>query len=174
MKHEKTKATYTVRKKTFSLSNIGSTALKSHEKSEKYKENAASVNSRQIKITKVFVNTLKFESTSVSPAFKQDDTSSVFPPLNDSNSTTKHDVKSNGQSSLSLTFFIQENITKAEILRALHVPYKHYSCNSFSEIGQLFQKMFPDSSIAQKFTFGKTKASYNITHGLATYFHDPV
>ena len=33
--------------------------------------------------------------------------------------------------------------------------------------------MFPDSSIAQKFTFGKTKASY-ITHGLAPYFHDLV
>ena len=29
-------------------------------------------------------------------------------------------------------------------------------------------------SIAQKFTFGKTKASYNITHGLAPYFHDLV
>ena len=32
--------------------------------------------------------------------------------------------------------------------------------------------MFPDSSIALKFTFGKTKASYNITHGLAPYFND--
>ena len=54
------------------------------------------------------------------------------------------------------------------------MSYKHYSYNSCSEIGQLFQKMFPDSSIAQKFTFGKTKASYNITHGLAPYFHDLV
>ena len=34
--------------------------------------------------------------------------------------------------------------------------------------------MFPDSSIAQKFTFGKTKAGHNITHGLAPYFHDLV
>ena len=34
--------------------------------------------------------------------------------------------------------------------------------------------MFPDSSIAQKFTFGNTKASYNITHGLAPYFHNLV
>ena len=54
------------------------------------------------------------------------------------------------------------------------MSYKHYSYNCCSEIGQLFQKMFPDRSIAQKFTFGKTKASYNITHGLASYFHDLV
>ena len=51
-------------KRTFSLDNMDSADLKSHEKSEKHKRNAASVNDRQIKITNVFVNTLKFESTS--------------------------------------------------------------------------------------------------------------
>ena len=56
---------------------------------------------RQKKITNVFVNTSKFESTSVSPVFKQDDTSSVSLPLNDSTSTAKHDVKNNVQSSSS-------------------------------------------------------------------------
>ena len=30
--------------------------------------------------------------------------------------------------------------------------------------------MFPDSQIAQKFSCGKTKCSYLITHGLASYF----
>ena len=49
---------------------MGSTALKSHEKSEKHKKNAASVNDRQIKITKVFVNTAKTESILVSPVLK--------------------------------------------------------------------------------------------------------
>ena len=55
---------------------MGSTALKSHKNSEKHKKNASSVNDRQIKITNVFVNTSKFESTSVFRAFKQDDASS--------------------------------------------------------------------------------------------------
>ena len=32
--------------------------------------------------------------------------------------------------------------------------------------------MFPDSQIAQKFSCGKTKCSYLITHGLVSYFHD--
>ena len=76
MKDNKTKATCAFCKKTFSLSNMGSTALKSRKKSEKHKKNAASVNDRQIKITNAFVNTSKFESTSVYPAFKQDDASS--------------------------------------------------------------------------------------------------
>ena len=49
VKDDKMKATtYTVSKKTFSPSNMGSTALKSHEKSEKHKKNAASMNDRQI------------------------------------------------------------------------------------------------------------------------------
>ena len=155
VKDDKTKAACTVCKKSFSLSSMGSTTLESHEKSEKHLKNAASVNDRQIKITNVFVNTSKFESTSVSPAFK-------------------HDVKNNVQSSSSSTFLIRENITKTESLWVLHVSYKHCSYNFCSEIGQLFQKMFPDTSIAQKFTFGKTKASYNIAHGLALYLHDLV
>ena len=71
---------------------------------------------RQIKITNVFVNTSKFESTSVSPAFKQGLVSTL---LNDNNSTAKHDIKNNVQSSSFSTFFIQEIITKG-----LRVSYK--------------------------------------------------
>ena len=41
VKDDKTKDSCTVRKKRFSLRNMGSTALKSHEKSEKHKKNAA-------------------------------------------------------------------------------------------------------------------------------------
>ena len=174
VKDGKTKATSTACKKIFSLSNMGSTALKSHKKSEKHKKSSASVNDIQIKRTNIFVSNSKFESTSVSPVFKQDDLSSGSSALNDSNSTAKHDFKNNVQSSSSSIFFVGENITKAKILWTLHVSYKHYSYNSCSEIGQLFQKMFPDSSICQKFIFGKTKASYNITHGLAPYYHDLV
>ena len=71
---------------------------------------------RQIKITNVFVNTSKFESTSVSPAFKQGLVSTL---LNNNNSTAKHDIKNNVQSSSFSTFFIQEIITKG-----LRVSYK--------------------------------------------------
>ena len=48
----------------------------------------------------------------------------------------------------------------------------HYAMNGSSNTGELFKIMFPDSQIAQKFSCGKTKCSYLITHGLASYFHD--
>ena len=48
----------------------------------------------------------------------------------------------------------------------------HYSMNSSSNTGELFKMMFPDSQIAQKFSCGKTKCSYLITHGLVSYSHD--
>ena len=46
VKDGKTKAASTVCKKTFSLSDMVSSTLKSHEKSEKHQKNAASVNDR--------------------------------------------------------------------------------------------------------------------------------
>ena len=98
VKDDKTKATKEVKKKsykkTFLLNNMGSTALKSHEKSEKHKKNAASVNDRQIKITMYLSIPQNLNQTSVSPAFKQDNICSVSPPLNNSNLTAKH-VKNN-------------------------------------------------------------------------------
>ena len=44
--------------------------------------------------------------------------------------------------------------------------------NNSSNTGELFKMMFPDSQVAQTFSCGKTKCSYLITHGLASYFHD--
>ena len=44
--------------------------------------------------------------------------------------------------------------------------------SDFALLYELFKMMFPDSQIAQKFSCGKTKHSYLITHGLASYFHD--
>ena len=44
---------------------------------------------------------------------------------------------------------------------------------SYSELGLLFQNMFPDSQIVKKLTIGKTNMAY-ITHGLSPYFHNQV
>ena len=48
----------------------------------------------------------------------------------------------------------------------------HYSANSWSDTGDLFKQMFPDSRIALNFNCGKTKCSYLVCFGLAPYFHD--
>ena len=71
-------------------------------------------------------------------------------------------------------FPVQNDVTKCEILWALHVCYKHLSYCSSSELGLLFQDMFLNIQIAKKLTIGKTKMAYSITHGLLPYFHNQV
>ena len=46
----------------------------------------------------------------------------------------------------------------------------NYLCRSCVGKVQLFTSVFPDSSIAQKFQLGKTKASYVICYELAPFF----
>ena len=52
--------------------------------------------------------------------------------------------------------------------------YKHLSYCFSSELGLLFQDIFPNSQIAKKLTIEKTKMAYSITHGLLPYFHNQV
>ena len=64
------------------------------------------------------------------------------------------------------------DVLNAEVLWAIKTVMLHYSMNSSSNTGELFKMIFADSQIAQKFSCGKTKCSYLITHRLASYFHD--
>ena len=66
----------------------------------------------------------------------------------------------------------RDDVLNAEVLWAFKAVMLHYSINSSSNTGELFKMVFPESQIAQKFSYGKTKSSYIITHGLASYFHD--
>jgi len=61
-------------------------------------------------------------------------------------------------------------VTKAEVLWALRIVTKHQSYRSCDELKDIFQCMFPDSKIAQKFTLGAAKVAYMIVYGLAPYF----
>ena len=58
---------------------------------------------------------------------------------------------------------------KAEIIWSLEVLMPNYSFNSCANNSHLFAVMFEDSQIAQSFSLGSTKLSYNITFGLAPY-----
>lgn len=65
-----------------------------------------------------------------------------------------------------------DDVMKAEILWAMKCVTSHFSMNSARDIKDIFQMMFPDSSIAKKITVGSTKLSYYITYGLSPYFHN--
>ena len=41
---------------------------------------------------------------------------------------------------------------------------------SADDLSEMFACMFSDSAVAQKFAFGRTKATYTINCGLAPYF----
>ena len=75
--------------------------------------------------------------------------------------------------STTVTKFVQkEDVLAAEVLWVVKAVVSHYSSSSSANTGNLFQRMFPDSKIAQNFNCGKTKCSYLISFGLALYFHN--
>lgn len=63
-------------------------------------------------------------------------------------------------------------VLNAEILWTLKVMAAHYSCKSSEESNLLFQRMFPDSSIAARFQCGERKSAYLSVFGLAPHFKD--
>ena len=63
------------------------------------------------------------------------------------------------------------DVTKAEIIWALKTVMSHHSCQSGSNINDIFVCMFPDSEIARKFQLGATKVAYVVRFGLAKHFH---
>lgn len=71
-------------------------------------------------------------------------------------------------------FIIRDEVLTAEILWAMMTVVSHYqySVNSSEKTSNLFQKMFPDSVIAQKLKCGKTKCAYFIQFGLANFFKE--
>ncbi|XP_063741959.1 uncharacterized protein LOC134866006 [Eleginops maclovinus] len=58
---------------------------------------------------------------------------------------------------------------KAEVLWALNTVAKHQSCRSNDGIGELFQAMFPDSTVAKTFQCGRDKTSYILRFGVAEF-----
>ena len=63
-------------------------------------------------------------------------------------------------------------VTKAEIIWTLKVVMSHFSLRSCLELNELFKSMFPDSTVASKFSLSKTKCSYLINFGLAPFYLD--
>ena len=64
---------------------------------------------------------------------------------------------------------IKTETLKSEIIWSLEVLMSDYSFRSCANKSNLFAVMFEDSQIAQSFSLGSTKLSYNITFGLAPY-----
>ena len=75
-------------------------------------------------------------------------------------------------SSPCISLIISEKVLHAEVLGVIRVITSHYSFSSCKDINCLFSKMFPDSQIAQSFSYGATKCAYLAAFfGIYPYFH---
>ena len=68
------------------------------------------------------------------------------------------------------SYLLDSQVSRAEILYCLKIVKSHASMHSADDSRELFQAMFPDSKVAEKFSLGRTKASYIINYGLAKFF----
>ena len=65
---------------------------------------------------------------------------------------------------------VQDWVSKAETLWALKTVSENFSFRASDGLTELFQRMFPDSHIAQHMTMSRTKVAYMIGYGLGPYF----
>ncbi|KAH9381460.1 hypothetical protein HPB48_016973 [Haemaphysalis longicornis] len=129
--------------KTFDVTAMGESALKSHMKSAKH---IAAVNITQGRV-------LDSHLTAVARETGQSATTAPLPSpsLNDACKT-------------------HELVTDAEIIWTLKVVTSHMSYRMSSQAGELFQRMFPDSEVAKAFSCGEKKCAYVTCHGLKPFF----
>ncbi|XP_054720775.1 uncharacterized protein LOC129230403 [Uloborus diversus] len=170
------KARCSIGKKTFTLSNMGRRALRSHAKGTDRKKRVKE-RPEILKLTPYFSNKSKershiAESNVVTTSMP--DSSRVV-----SSFSLEPSISSLASSSSSLapsralkTFLINDSVVKAEILWCLQTIMTHKSLRATSADVLLLQNMFTDSLIAQKMQLQRTKIAYSILYGIAPYFKD--
>jgi len=166
----------------FQLSNMGRQAVVSHQHSQQHMKLAKSTSTRPalslntvlpnpqtplnftIEVRSVHVVSLKSEPGLQSATITTADDSVAIVPA-------AQPITNAAPKQKSLTgYAYNDAVTKSEILWALQVIAKHQSYQSCDKLKELFSAIFPDNSIAQKFTLGAAKVTYCIVYGLAPYF----
>lgn len=137
--------------KSFSVSSMGESALKSHLKSKKHQsieQIRSSSGTFNVRSDKPHLSVIKEPVLVVNK--------SVVPnPVN-----VIHD------------HFCKNDILNAEIIWTLHCIKNHYSYNSNQGIDKIFQAMFKDSQFASLFSCGERKTAYYSTFGIGPYLKD--
>ena len=149
---DNSKARCKIFKKTFYLSNMGETAVKSHAEGKKH-------------------------ASSVKVSWRTESVSDFFMKIEVQRSAVLRKVggldfsrKTEWESSLLTKLALRKEQCKSEILWAVKSVILHFSYSSICDIVDVFKAMFPDSKIAQGMSCGPTKLSYLITFGIAPYF----
>ena len=161
-----TKAKCKICVKTFSLSNMGEIAVRSHASGKKHQ---AAVTLSQTGSVSHFFGAKCETTPGLSGTGKPEEPSTSS--SHDAGHTHKEsESMPTTQGNVLSKFLLTKHQHKAEILWALKTVMSHFSYNSATDITDVFRAMFPDSAIAQKMNCGPTKLSYLICFGIAPYF----
>ena len=154
--------------RTIDVSSMGESALKSHSRSEKHKQNSRC--QQRVTLSSFgfgsSASTSKCSSGNVEACVEesqQQPSGLNIPPPPDkiATPTSQQSMRS---------FLTKDDVLKAETLWTLKLVTNHYSFNSSADTANLFSAMFPDSEIAKQFACGERKAAYITVFGLAEHF----
>lgn len=154
--------------KSISIENMGESALTSHMRGTKHREKFESRSKSARTSILSFFGTKSTSTCSSSSSRETTETSTTEPTVS---SPTTSETHSNAQ-------FVEReacastDVTKAEVLWALHNVNNNNSLRSNTHIDKLFQAMFPDSKIAQQFACGRDKMEYIVNFGIAPFLRD--
>jgi hypothetical protein len=144
-------------KKNIFLGTMGESALKSHMKSDRHKKLKTASSGTMTATVQCFASGANVTNNTVESEPTTFEDSSV--PVHEDNRPTNPSVNI-AQS------FSNADISKAETIWTLHTVATHASYKGNDKISDIFQKMFPDSEIAKKFSCGEKKTAYIALFGI--------
>ena len=151
--------------RSFSLSNMGEPALKSHAQGKKH-QNAVKTSGKNTSVW----GFLKKDDQKASTSTQKEEPLACKESEELSAAAARSTKEKRSSSMTKLTLTREQH--KAEIFRALKSVMSHFSYNSAHDITDVFKAVFPDSIIIQHMSCGPTKLSYLISFGIAPYFMD--
>ena len=171
-KNDKKKALCKTCDRIIDISNMGESALASHVKSERHRNNSGNGSGQPVTLSLFGFVSCENGNAAVAGKAKtlqsqqQQQPAMIIPP------PPQDDATPRSQSSL------QRHVTKDDVLKAkalwtLKLVISHYSFNLSKDTSQLFSAMFPDSQIARQFACGERKAACCCVFGLAEHFKRP-
>lgn len=149
------------------LGKMGEKAVKSHAKSDRHVKNVRLLKGMTSITTQLQVQKSNPSNPDSSVSEKTKDDSGddcVMTPT----ASTSYDLPTRTPASL-MNFVVSNDVLEAELWWTFKTIVDHQSYNSNTHISYLFEKMFPDSAIAKKFTCGEKKTSYLCVFGIAPF-----
>ena len=160
-----TRAYCTVCHRSVDLSTMGTSALRSHMKGIKHKELVA-LNKKCMPLVLPTVDNGQVDQGKQQTTQSNPESKSVpdSKPTGCSCKCCDHTCASDVSKTVT-----NYDLKVADVWWALNVVSSGYSYSSCNDTAFIMKHQFPDSRIAQQFTFQETKCMYTITHGLAPF-----